>query len=37
MALFFFLQQIFICYWRKRVYFIANEGFGLGDGTGPAE
>ena len=25
------------CIWRKRVYVIANEGFGLGDGTGPAE
>ena len=26
-----------ICIWKKRVYVIANEGFGLGDGTGPAE
>ena len=28
-----------VCYliWRKRVYVIANDGFGLGDGTGPAE
>ena len=26
-----------ICIWRKRVYVIANEGFGLGDGKGPAE
>ena len=25
------------CIWRKRVYVIANEGFGLGDGIGPAE
>ena len=25
------------CIWRKRVYVIANEGFGLGDGTGPAK
>ena len=23
--------------WRKRVYVIANKGFGLEDGTGPAE
>ena len=30
---------LFVCYciWRKRVYVIVNEGFGLGDGTGPAE
>ena len=25
------------CIWRKRGYVIANEGFGLGDGTDPAE
>ena len=25
------------CIWRKRVYVIANKGFGSGEGTGPAE
>ena len=31
------LTHVCYCIWRKRVYVIANEGFGLGDGTGPAE
>ena len=30
-------MHVCFCIWRKRVYVIANEGFGLGDATGPVE
>ena len=31
------LTHVCYCIWRKQVYVIANEGFGMGDRTGPAE